>query len=371
MAPTFNSFTRTLNQLIKAIDDEGPMGLRIPQHQRHPVVWKLEDRQTLVDSIKKNMPTPSILIYTDPFRQEWLEDGLQRVTTLKDFCLDRFVDLQGNLYSAWTEIEKHKFMNYTIPIVWYCDATEEDRVEVFDRFQNGSQLEPGERLHAHSHTILVKFTKEMLMKYTNSSGNEVAGLFYERAKNVWGDIKCNDAEGRYAELLIFVALINGIVHGWSSDPNGSKGITKKYDNLRKTLLTNINSNMRENAERILDELLTIYEEASEKKPLKPKKFKTESKAIGNFTGAIVWSLKTMPNDWARLHTMWVDFIVSYRNDCTLLKTTIKDGVAKCRNWSAERWEKTYNDVLNPPPPVGSTTHSHYDSACEESEDYDE
>jgi hypothetical protein len=366
MAMTFTTNPKMLHELIDELNNEE---LQIPEHQRYPSVWTLKKRQTFVDSCKKNMPCPSILIFRDGLRQDWLEDGLQRLTTLKDFIDDGFPDLQGNLYSTWSEMDKHRFMHYSVPTVLYRNATEEERVEIFDRFQNGSPLKVGERLHAHSHTSLVKFTKEMLMKTTNSSGEEVVGTFYERAKNVWGIIKCNDEDKpkRYDELLNCVALINGIVHGWTGV---SMGITKNYDDLKKTLSTTIDSTMRENAERILKELLSIYEEASEEKPLKHNKFKTAQKAIGNFSGAIVWSLKTMPDDWARLHTMWVDFIVSCRNDNTLLKTTIKDGVAKCRNWTTERWKKTYNDVLNPVPPE-STTSSHYDSAFEESEYEDE
>lgn len=376
MAMSFTPYPKQLLELVNALKCGE---LKIPEHQRHPTVWNLKKRQTFVDSCKKNMPCPSILIYTDTLRQDWLEDGLQRLTTAKDFIQDKFVDMQGNLYSTWTEIEQHKFLNYAVPTVLYRNATEEERVEIFDRFQNGSPLKAGERLHALSYTNLVKFTKEMLM---TPSGKEVDGKFYERAKNVWGDIKCNDEDKpkRFNELLNCVALINGIVHGWSDDENGPKGITRMYPELKNTLMTNIDSTMRENAERILSKLFTIYEEASEKKPLKPKRFKTVQKNIGNFTGAIVWSLKTMPDDWERLHTMWVEFIVKYRNDNRWLDI-IKNGVAKCRNWNADRWDKTYNDVLNILTPSlaianlsrspASATSSQYDSELEESEESEE
>jgi hypothetical protein len=379
MAMTFTPYPKPLIDLIDALN-RGE--LKIPEHQRHPTVWTLKKRQTFIDSCKKNMPCPSILIFTDASRQDWLEDGLQRLTTAKDFIQDKFSDMQSKLYSTWTEIEQHKFLNYAVPTVLYRNASEEERVEIFDRFQNGSPLRVGERLHALSYTNLVKFTKEMLMKYPDSSGKEVTGKFYESAKNVWGDIKCNDEDKpkRFTELLNCVALINGIVHGWSTDENGPKGITKMYPDLKNTLMTNIDSDMRENAERILGKLLTIYKEASEKKPLKQKKFKTVQKNIGNFTGAIVWSLKTMPDDWQRLHTMWVEFIVRYRNDNSLLDI-IKNGVAKCRNWNAERWEKTYNDVLSILSPSlaiatlsrspASATSSQYDSELDESEESEE
>jgi hypothetical protein len=221
----------------------------------------------------------------------------------------------------------------------YSGASEYDRVLIFDRFQNGSPLRVGERLHALGDTnfgILVKFTKEMLMKNDNTDGK-----YLVRAQRVWGLIKCNNEDKRYAELANNVGLMNGIVHGW----NSSCGITKNYEALRDNLSLPINDAMRYEAERLLNELFSIYEEVDVRKPLQGKAYKKIQKNIGNFTGAIVYSLKTYPHDWARLHSGWVDFIVSYRENNSLLETKIKRNVKACRNWTKERWITTYMSVF--------------------------
>jgi hypothetical protein len=316
--------------------------IKIPEHQRNANVWTEDKRKLFIDSCKRNMPSPSILIYTDDTDQEWFEDGLQRLTTLKDFMQDKFMDLNDRWYSEWTEMEKYRFGEYRIATVEYCGATAEERVVIFDRFQNGSPLKTGERLHALSYAPLVKFTKEMLMKYTNSDGQEMRGKYLDRAQLVWGAIKCDNTDKRYDELHKLVALINGILHGWKS----CKGITKSYTELRETLMTPITPDLRDMAERVIDELLVIYEEADVRYPLQGKKHLSVQKNIGNFTGAIVYSLKMFPNDWERLHNGWIDFLVSYRKNNTLLETKIKKNVSDCRNWTEGRWRTTYRHVFN-------------------------
>jgi hypothetical protein len=253
---------------------------------------------------------------------------------------DEFTDLNDCKYSEWSETEKRVFEKYPVPTLMYSGATEFDRVLIFDRFQNGSPLKTGERLHALGNTsfgILVKFTREMLMKTSNGDGKYLA-----RAQNVWGTIKCDASDKRYSELANNVALMNGVVHGW----NSSCGITKNYEDLRNKLSTPINDAMRNEAYRLLDALFSIYEEVDAQKPLQGKKYKVVQKNIGNFTGAIVYSLKTYPNDWGRLHSGWVDFIVSYRENNRLLETKIKRHVKACRNWTEERWKTTYMSVFN-------------------------
>jgi hypothetical protein len=104
--------------------------------------------------------------------------------------------------------------------------------------------------------------------------------------------------------------------------------------------------MRTNAELVLDELFNIYDEADLRNPLQGRKHFSVQKNIGNFTGAIVYSLKMFPDDWERLRNGWVEFLVSYRKDNSLLKTKIKDYVADCRNWTENRWLTTYKHVFN-------------------------
>ena len=255
---------------------------------------------------------------------------------------DVFTDLNGEKYSAWSFEDRLRLEIYNITTVEYSGATPEERVEIFDRFQNGTPLKAGERLHALSYAPLVKFTKEMLMKYTNATGDEMRGKYLDRAQNVWGVIKCDDSDKRYDELHKLVALMNGIVHGWKS----CGGITKSYEELRETFMTPINDEMKHNAEQLLNELLAIYDEADVRNPLQGKKHLIAQKNIGNFTGAIVYSLKTFPDEWERLHNGWVEFLVCYRKDNSLLETKIKRHVSKCRNWTEDRWTTTYKHVFN-------------------------
>jgi hypothetical protein len=327
--------------------------IKIPEHQRNANVWTEVKRKLFIDSCKKNMPSPSILIYTDENGEHWIEDGLQRVTTLKIFIQDKFADSSNRKYSEWSELEKFRFGNYEIIVVEYSGATEEERVMIFDRFQNGTPLKTGERLHALSYVPLVKFTKEMFMKYINSDGIEMRGKYLDRAQLVWGAIKCDNTDKRYEELLKLVALINGIVHGWKS----CKGITKSYEELNETLMKPINNEIRDNAEQVIKELLLIYEEADVRYPLHGKKHLNVQKNIGNFTGAIVYSLKMFPDDWERLHNGWVDFLVCYRKDNSLLESKIKKNVADCRNWTEGRWETTYKHVFNVAGPSDNTKSS--------------
>ena len=337
--------------------------IKIPEHQRNPNVWTDKKRKLFIDSCKRNMPCPSILIYRDDNDQEWFEDGLQRLTTLKEFMCDMFTDSDGKKYSEWSEIEWFKLENYRIPTVAYSGASPEERVMIFDRFQNGTPLKTGERLHALSYVPLVKFTKEMLLKYTNGEGYEARGKYLDRAQNVWGVIKCDDSDKRYDELLNYVALMNGIVHGWKSVGGG---ITKSYEELSETMLLPINDETKHNAERVLNEVFAIYEKVDAKNPLQGKKHLIAQKNIGNFTGAIVYSLKTYPDEWERIHNGWVDFLVKYRTDNSLLETVIKSHVAKCRNWTEERWTTTYKHVFN----IAGPNDRAKSSASEESDEDD-
>lgn len=334
----FNTCTRSIKDLVNRYNNDL---IQIPDHQRNPSVWTETKRRLFIDSCKYGMPFPSILLYVDDDEQMYIEDGLQRLTTLRDFMNNEFTDLNDCKYSEWSETEKRVFEKYPVPTLMYSGATEYDRVLIFDRFQNGSPLKTGERLHALGNTsfgVLVKFTREMLMKTVNGDGKYLA-----RAQNVWGTIKCDkQSDKRYGELANNVALMNGVVHGW----NSSCGITKNYEDLREKLNVPISEFMRHEAERVLDALFSIYEEADVQKPLQGKKYKMVQKNIGNFTGAIVYSLKTYPTDWARLHNGWVNFIVSYRENNRLLETKIKSHVKACRNWTEERWNTTYMSVFN-------------------------
>lgn len=351
----FNSSTRSIKDLVTSYNSSR---IQIPEHQRNSTVWNDNNRKKFIDSCKKGMPFPTILIFQDESGIGWLEDGLQRLTTLRTFMDDTFTDLDGLKFSEWTEVNRRLFEKYPAPTLTYSGATEVERVEIFDRFQNGSPLKVGERLHSLGYTPLVSFTKRMLLKYKNAEGDLTNGEFFDRAQRVWGPIKLDDADKRHEELCKFVALMNGAAHGCHI---AGGGISKKYEDLREQILVPVNES---ETRRVLNELFTIYEDADVRKPVQGKKHLKAQKDIGNFTGAIVYSLKTFPDEWSRIHAGWVDFLVRYRENNDLLQTVILNNVSGARSWNRARWEMTYNHVFGLVPLTvddgSSTTESHDD-----------
>lgn len=332
----FNSSTRSIKDLVASRKSER---IRVPEHQRNSTVWNDKNRKKFIDSCKKGLPFPTILIYQDENGIGWLEDGLQRITTLTNFMDDEFTDDQGLKFSEWPEVNQRLFEKYAAPTLTYTGATQLERIEIFDRFQNGSPLKVGERLHSLAHTPLVAFTKRMLLKYKDEDGDDVNGEFFDRAQRVWGPIKLGDADRRHDELCKFVALMNGVAHGCNI---AGGGISKKYEDLREQILVDIDE---VEAKKVLNELFSIYEDADARKPVQGRKHLKIQKDIGNFTGGIVYSLKTYPDEWERIHAGWVDFLVSYRENNDLLEDKILDHVSNARSWNRARWETTYNHVF--------------------------
>jgi hypothetical protein len=127
------------------------------------------------------------------------------------------------------------------------------------------------------------------------------------------------------------------------------GVSKKYDDLRVNLATEIPIN---ETLRVLNEILSIYEDAAVRHPLAGtdiKKMQKYQSNIGNFTGTILWSLKVQPNNWPALHEQWVQYMVSVReniDDKDFIKNTILNNLSTARSWNVKRWCKSYNNVFH-------------------------
>ena len=325
----------------------------IPEHQRN-YVWKPEKAVLFIISCLYNITCPSIIVREVSMDGGGtifeVEDGQQRLTTLKNFMNDKF-KVNNKKYSELSEIEKDYIKNYEISVTKVKNATYEQIIVMFDLLQNGSNLTCGERLHANATKPLVDFTLKMLIKPKDG--------IVERMLGVWG--KSESHNNRYAELTNCTALMNGIVHGWSKTiqgmaGSGSHGISKKYDELSPNISKPISDDMKCDAKKLLDRLFQIYEEAALRKPLDGNEdeiVKKEQCKIGNFTGAIVYSLKANPDEWERIGEEWVKFIVMYRSDftlekhknhTTLLNTVILNNISSSSSWNEKRWITTYEKV---------------------------
>jgi hypothetical protein len=357
----FNTTQLTISRLL-AYMNNGKM--QVAEHQRNTSVWTDDQRSKFIDSVKQRMPFPTILLFEDDKQVLWLEDGLQRITTMDMFAKDKFQDREGQKFSTWSEVERQKFEDYRAPVIIYTGATKEQQVEIFDRFQNGSPLKPGERLHSLSYTPLVTFTRKMFYDHVNEAGERVPGVFSERASRVWGPTKIGNADKRYDELLKLTALINGAAHGFEG-PGG--GISKKWTDLRTNLFTPIDENV---TIQVLDQLFTIYEIASGNdttlKRADAKKIQNAQRNIGNFTGPIVYSLKTYHTEWKNLRTGWIDALKEYRSDQSYLDPANKDslhyGLSSARSWNKKRWINAYKNVF------GLDTES---GSCEDEDEEDD
>ena len=84
---------------ISGLLESGSYLLRPEYQRRHR--WSAEKRSRLVESLIMNVPIPPIFLYEYEFGQYEVMDGLQRLTTIRDFYNDE-VELRG--LTEWPEL---------------------------------------------------------------------------------------------------------------------------------------------------------------------------------------------------------------------------------------------------------------------------
>lgn len=326
--------------------------MKVSKHQRHAGVWILENKQKFIDSMKRGHPCPLVLIYQDPTGTLWLEDGLQRLTTISSFMNNEFGELvTGQKFSDWCDVHRQLFEHKKIPVLIYSNADARTRVLIFDRFQNGSPLRPGERLNSLGDTELVTMTRRLLLADIAEDGTVVRGEYYDRLCEVLGHLRIGDDDKRYTQLLDMVAVMNGIAHGFV---DGHKGISKKYVDLRDDLTTPIDE---ASVRALTEQLLWIFEEARRRYPTDLRVKLGVYRNPGNFIGPIVYSLKMFPARWNELREGWVDVIVRFAQTSTAgdmreflhnPETGLLRGLSKARSWNNTRWQFIYENAFNLP-----------------------
>lgn len=309
----------------------------LPVHQRK-YVWSDKVAQTFIDSLLKGWPCPSLLIYEERYQPLSLEDGSQRLRTIVKYMKNEFGSspdpgvVAPIKFSELSEIDRLRLQETRLVVIAYSNATRQQRIEIFDRFQNGAPMKVGDRLHSLSDTTLVDFTIKTLL--TPEQG------YYDRVTAIWGPrILGDEVKDKHYDILVnATALIAGCAHG-------PDHISKKYLDLREVLLTPIDEH---ETKRVLEMLFSIYEDANLHVPMGGKYILNKQWPVGNFTGYIIASLKKLPDEWPRLRVGWVNFLVQYRNDNSLLKRVLHKGLSSARSWSSARWQLGYNNVFNGP-----------------------
>jgi len=364
--------------LLSLIDDLRDKRFEIPPHQRE-YCWTHPQQNKFILSVLKGYPIPSILMSASRANNEkpTLEDGRQRLTTARMFRDDLFA-CEGRKYSEMSQREQERFDDERVLVITFYNATQDQRIEIFDWHQNGAPLTPGERYHAHQATPLVRFVKETLM--TPGIG------LHDRAAQIWG-VRGDAADGQSKDkrrkwLQSAVALITGLAYG-------PKFMNKNYNSVVENgFMTSpsFNDAKKRAVTADLMRILEIYDEAQRIQPVAGVSWLNKHWDIGNFTGYIVYSLSALdrmgyketaeaigetydfdeqayepnsmssePAEWHRVKTTWVNYLVSIRREAlnnpgknftAILRDRHQLGMGKDRNWKLERWAKGYNRVFD-------------------------
>jgi hypothetical protein len=302
--------------------------LFIPRHQRG-FVWNLKHQRLLIDTIRRGLPIPSLTLSgTDLSGNKYsIEDGQQRIETLVRFCDNKF-DLEGIFFTALGEDGQQSFLEYRVPILMYTGANHEERIEIFDRLQNGIALSHGERFHAMRFlSPLVQYTCETLLYEDATLQKSIETIWGPRKLD--GDPKVGDGTKRYRTLREAVCLIAGSL--W-----GPEYFTEIYDTMREKIRLPLTEGAKERSLIILKQLIAIYTKAMSvslggEDKLSEKALKDSFWNPKYFSGYILYSLWEHPGQWPQIEKKWVDFLVQYRKKPTLLKEKLLEPSYKLKD----------------------------------------
>ena len=154
----------------KEAPDASDMRYRVPGHQRH-FVWPAAMQESLIDSVFKGYPIPSILLLRkrDETGADFynIEDGQQRVTTLHAFRNNHFsVDIGGTpkCYKDLAKAEERVFDNYLLHCDIYngIDVEESVIATIFMRINQHKPLSDNEKYYSRmSSSPMLKFVQDV------------------------------------------------------------------------------------------------------------------------------------------------------------------------------------------------------------------
>lgn len=326
----FENTSKTAFELVNMLQEEE---LRIPLHQRE-YCWPPLRQQQFIHTILQGMPTQAIIMRRDGRGEELpvsLEDGRQRLTTLQMFLRDEILTKDGTKFSELSSILQNQVRSYSFAVTTYWNATTEQIVNIFDRFQNGTPLTIGERLHSMSDiSPIVKLAKKLLLT--------VGEGVHDRAVGSWGHRA--GADRRRKNLLNAVMIVGGIAFG-------PQAITKKWLDIQEYLSRTISPEDEQRIVKTLRDILNIYEVVENQKPVRGSSIKNAQWAVGKITGYLIWSFYTFPTETVRLTNGWVEFLSRARDTPSLLQETLQKDTGAARFYTERRFRMGYLRVFNP------------------------
>lgn len=122
-------------------------------------VWNLSLKEGFIRDVLSNRPLPSFI-----FCNNQLIDGGNRATTLWLFQNNRLI-VDGKRFSDLTYEEEHGKWNVCkIPVTFIENATDEDRCDLYEKYNQGIVLTFGQKLDNRRNTPLVRASLSALMQ---------------------------------------------------------------------------------------------------------------------------------------------------------------------------------------------------------------
>ena len=122
-------------------------------------VWNQTLKQVFIRDVLLNRPLPSLILCNNE-----LIDGGNRATTLWLFQNDRLI-VDGRKFSELTYEEAHGQWNACkIPVTFIENATDEDRCELYEKYNQGIVLTFGQKLDNRRNVPIVRAVLAILMQ---------------------------------------------------------------------------------------------------------------------------------------------------------------------------------------------------------------
>lgn len=329
--------------------------------------WSIPNQQKLVQCILKNDPMPQILLRKESPLKYSLEDGKQRLTTLRNYRDDKFA-VGGKRFSELSAKEQKAILLYEMPVQTYSGYTREEAVQLFINRQQGVSLTLGEKYYAvDDFSSLVRVTRNLLMKAECGLHNEAIAVWGSLCDNTSSDGELIVKDKNRKNLEKACAIIAGLAWGsrwitkkpidaFKEDKDGLSMFTRPINNEKET-----EEQAQERIRLNLVEILDIYRSVQSKYKAKPAYLKQQFDP-GFATGFIIFGmalpLEKRPQDFK---DKWVNFLVEERKNLAAFRAN-KDPtknkkyipilsqdsiVGSARTWSDARWKAGHNYLFPP------------------------
>lgn len=145
-----------------------------PDFQRHGDLWGSGKKSRLIESIILGLPLPSFYFYIDANKEKWVViDGLQRLSSINDFMVERTLKLSGLQFLAKSHNKRNfddfsyfeqlemSMRSVTLNVISGASSAEAKYI-IFQRINSeGTKLSPAEIRNALFHGHSMEFVKRL------------------------------------------------------------------------------------------------------------------------------------------------------------------------------------------------------------------